>query len=194
MESPLVCSDSNNCFSSLLAHSESTKVQRIRQGSCLHSLGTCCVDLQCLYPVSSFLHVPAAIMFPRNFPCPFCGLCFVRLGPHLPRCRQREGRDYSAFLAKAPVPPAREVCSTCGRRFKRLDTHLRVSSTCRVIFPSVPIPSPNVPSPSMNSISQTAVSTQARRIFKVDRALLARSAATRGVWGHDPPPPKILGF
>ena len=141
------------------------------------------------------VRVPAAIMSPRNFPCPFCGLCFVRLGPHLPRCRQREGRDYSAFLAKAPVPPARGVCSTCGRRFKRLDTHLRVSSTCRVIFPSVPRPSPNVPSPSMNSISQTAVSTQARRIFKVDRALLARSAATRGVWGHaPPPPPKILGF
>lgn len=43
-----------------------------------------------------------------------------------------------------------------GKCFKRLDTHLRVSTTCRTVASS---PSLNVPSPSMNSICQTTVST-----------------------------------
>ena len=105
-------------------------------------------------------------MSPRDSPCPFCGLCFVRLGPHLPRCSKREGRDYSAFLArKAVAPCARGVCSSCGRHFKRLDTHLRVSATCRVVASGeqrreeVSSTTPAPASLSMNSINQTPVAT-----------------------------------
>ena len=105
-------------------------------------------------------------MSPRDSPCPFCGLCFVRLGPHLPRCSKREGRDYSAFLArKAVAPCARGVCSSCGRHFKRLDTHLWVSATCRVVASGeqrreeVSSTTPAPASLSMNSINQTPVAT-----------------------------------
>jgi len=32
--------------------------------------------------------------------CPFCGKEFRRLENHFPHCKERKGRDYSAFLAK----------------------------------------------------------------------------------------------
>ena len=103
-------------------------------------------------------------------PCPFCGLGFKRLALHLPTCAERNGRDYSEYsacLAKRAVvsKPGRGVCSKCGRRFKRLDTHLRVSASCRTIAPRVPAssrPAPRVlasprPASPMNNTYQTAV-------------------------------------
>ena len=94
-------------------------------------------------------------------PCPFCTRCFVRLGSHLPRCNKRNGRDYSAFLVARKAPCSRGVCSSCGRRFKRLDTHLRVSANCRVVDYSDQSPSaaPDPPSSSMNSINLTTTPT-----------------------------------
>ena len=108
--------------------------------------------------------VPAIFnMSPHDSPCPFCARCFVRLGSHLPQCRERNGRYYSAFLAARKAPSSRGVCSSCGRRFKRLDTHLRVSSICRVVDCSKPQQSlrcerPPTPDPTpspMNSIPLT---------------------------------------
>ena len=32
--------------------------------------------------------------------CPFCGKVFKRVGNHLPHCKERRDRDYSAYLAK----------------------------------------------------------------------------------------------
>ena len=104
-----------------------------------------------------------AIMSPRDSPCPFCSQCFVRLGSHLLWCKKRNGRDYSAFL-KAKAPLSHGVCPTCGRRFKRLDTHLRVSANCHLVQQSEQSQhqspaTPNPASTSMNSIPLTTHST-----------------------------------
>ena len=75
---------------------------------------------------------------PRNLiaPCPFCGLYFKRLGCHLPKCKERRDRTYSAYLSRPPPRdreprPKRTECPKCHRSFRRLDTHLRVSAICR---------------------------------------------------------------
>ena len=99
-------------------------------------------------------------MLPPNSPCPFCGLRFRRLGPHLPSCNERNGRDYSGFLVSRPARsrPARGSCPKCGRHFKRLDTHLRVSATCReVVDPAPTTTSPALP--TMNTIPSTTAPT-----------------------------------
>ena len=79
---------------------------------------------------------PATSSLPRNAttPCPFCGLSFKRLGSHLSRCKQRGGRDYSVYLSRQPARdprPKRAKCPRCLRFFRLLDTHLRVSASCR---------------------------------------------------------------
>ena len=79
---------------------------------------------------------PATSSLPQNAttPCPFCGLSFKRLGSHLSRCRQRDGRDYSVYLSWQPardLRPKRAKCPRCLRVFHHLDTHLRVSASCR---------------------------------------------------------------
>ncbi len=33
--------------------------------------------------------------------CPFCDQCFESVGKHLPRCKERHGRDYKQFLGTA---------------------------------------------------------------------------------------------
>ena len=96
-------------------------------------------------------------MSSRDSPCPFCG--FVCLGLHLPRCKERDGRVYSAFVSKKrAAPSSRGVCPSCERHFKRLDTHLRVS---RVVAPTQPPLSatPGTTLHSMNRINQTTVPT-----------------------------------
>ena len=78
-------------------------------------------------------------------PCPFCNFHFKRVGNHLPRCRERNGRDYIQHLAPKSIAKREKKrvkkvqCSKCSRFFVRLDTHLRNSATCRVI-PSPPPP------------------------------------------------------
>ena len=74
--------------------------------------------------------------------CPFCDQLF---GNHLPHCKQRCGREYSSLLAKNRVAPARScrgTCPKCGRLFQRLDTHLRLSASCRDVTPSGPCREP----------------------------------------------------
>lgn len=76
-----------------------------------------------------------------NSTCPFC--CkgdFKRLGNHLPKCPERNGRDYSHLLSKKTIQKKTRVrsaeanfCPRCHKRFSRLDTHLRTSASCRHI-------------------------------------------------------------
>ena len=75
--------------------------------------------------------------------CPFCGKRgFKSLGRHLPRCAERDGRDYSMYLSdktinkKTAIVP--KYCPKCHKRFRRLDTHLRVSATCHQFSPLAP--------------------------------------------------------
>ena len=80
--------------------------------------------------------MPATSSLPRNAttPCPFCGLSFKRLGSHLSRCKQRGSRDYSVYLSRQPARdprPKRAKCPRCLHLFRCLDTHLRVSASCR---------------------------------------------------------------
>ena len=75
--------------------------------------------------------------------CPFCNQSgFKRLGCHLPRCKQRNGRDYSMYLSAKTLSKKTatscKFCPKCHKRFHRLDTHLRTSASCRD-FPSVPL-------------------------------------------------------
>ena len=71
----------------------------------------------------------------------------MRVSNHLPHCKQRQGRDYTNFLAKrsGTTGKGRGVCPKCGYRFQCLDTHLRVSARCREItsrrlYPASPSP------------------------------------------------------
>ena len=78
-------------------------------------------------------------------PCPFCAKPFKGLGDHLRHCKQRDGRDYQAYLSektrkKLGTGSKKKTCSRCGKAFVRLDTHLRNSARCRAA-PSCPLPS-----------------------------------------------------
>ena len=65
--------------------------------------------------------------------CPFCSKCFIRLGNHLPHCHERGDQPYTQFLAKQYSGKAqKKKCPRCGISFKRLDTHLRNSASCRL--------------------------------------------------------------
>ena len=87
-------------------------------------------------------------------PCPFCGLCFIRLGSHLPCCKERNGGDSSAFLARSVVlQSAHGTCSSCGCLFNHLDTHLRVSASCRRVATNNPLPTDALVTPQ--SVSST---------------------------------------
>ena len=68
--------------------------------------------------------------------CPFCSKDgFKRLGNHLPHCQERIGKDYSQYLSAKTLTKksksTNKLCPKCHRHFKRLDTHLRNSATCR---------------------------------------------------------------
>ena len=80
---------------------------------------------------------PLKMTVPETKLCPFCSCEFVRLGNHLPHCRERKG-DYSEFLSSATRKKAANIkkskkclCPRFGKLFKRLDTHLRTSATCK---------------------------------------------------------------
>ena len=76
--------------------------------------------------------------------CPFCYVSYKGLGFHLRHCEQRNGRDYSQYLAPKTLmksQPRKIQCPKCAKLFARLDTHLRRSAVCRSIPPS---PSPPV--------------------------------------------------
>ena len=56
----------------------------------------------------------------------------MSIGKHIPRCKERNSRDYSAYLdrnSKMPVS-RRKQCHKCQHFFVSLDTHLRISTTC----------------------------------------------------------------
>ena len=69
--------------------------------------------------------------------CPFCLQQFKRLGCHIHKCKERDGRDYAGYLSEKTRRKrdsgmrARVCCPKCLRSFERLDTHLRTSATCK---------------------------------------------------------------
>ena len=92
----------------------------------------------------------------RTTLCPFCDQLFVRLGNHLPHCKQRCGREFSSLLAKNRVAPARScrgTCPKCGRLFQRLDTHLRLSASCRTSLLLGPAENPHTPQINLHTRS-----------------------------------------
>ena len=71
-------------------------------------------------------------------PCPFCTVSFKGLGNYQKYCPQREGRDYHVYLSqktesKLSGGPKKKLYPKCGRSYARLDTHLRLSATCRTV-------------------------------------------------------------
>ena len=130
--------------------------------------------------------MPAIMSSPpdRRILCPFCGLRFVRVSNHLPHCKQRQGRDYSSFLAKQSSSVAgkgRGICPKCGRLFRRLDTHLRVSASCRDITSGAdtcrvapaPAPAPALAStataPAMNNTNIPSTAHTFKRPLKLPK-------------------------
>ena len=79
--------------------------------------------------------------------CPFCNGSYLQLGKHLPHCKERDGRDYTHLLSaktlqKRSQSKKKTECPKCHNFFKRLDTHFRVSATCKEI---TSLPDPNNP-------------------------------------------------
>ena len=73
-------------------------------------------------------------------PCPFCGKTFIRLGNHISKCTERDGRDYLPNLAKKTLDkkarselPKKLRCPKCHKLFLRLDTHLRKNPFCKSV-------------------------------------------------------------
>ena len=96
------------------------------------------------YLVPTFMSPPPS----ATNTCPFCGQHFVRLGNHLPHCKQRHGQDYTSLLVKRQMVPScscRGVCLKCSCVFKRLDTHIHLSTTCREIASPATGPCPDPP-------------------------------------------------
>ena len=81
-----------------------------------------------------------SVLYPIS--CPFCAQSgFKRLGNHPPRCKERNGRDYSMYLSRKTNCKSKDraaaykFCPNCHKQFRRLDTNLRNSATCKA-FPS----------------------------------------------------------
>ena len=98
------------------------------------------------YTSWTFFHTWMMATLPAQKPtelmtaCPFCEKSFKRLGNHLAHCKERQGRDYSAYLSKKTLDKrstsGKRSCPKCHRIFIRLDTHLKNSATCRNITQS----------------------------------------------------------
>lgn len=70
--------------------------------------------------------------------CPFCGNLYKKLGNHLPRCKKRDNRDYSAYLSKKTLDKRNskgrsKFCPKCHRKFLRLDTHMKRNPHCKTV-------------------------------------------------------------
>ena len=90
--------------------------------------------------------------------CPFCDKSgYKRLGNHLPRCPERNGRDYTFMLSVKTLNNKKgnsckfKCCPKCLKKFARLDTHLKNSSCCRDIPSSACLSSMSEQAPSVSS-------------------------------------------
>ena len=69
--------------------------------------------------------------------CPFCAKAYKGLGNHLSKCKERNGRDYSAYLSrktldkKTKTKRVRRSCPKCHNMFLRIDTHLSKNPFCK---------------------------------------------------------------
>ena len=105
--------------------------------------------------------------------CPFCGKSYKGLGNHLPFCLMGENRDYTCYLSQKTInkracPRAtattKKCCHKCGKWFKHLDTHLRLSARCKQVPSSLvsssPLPSHSTVSPNINPQGRSGSVTQ----------------------------------
>lgn len=53
------------------------------------------------------------------------------MGNHLPHCPNRKGQSYTEYLATKKPKAMKQKCHKCGKMFKRLDTHLKNSASCK---------------------------------------------------------------
>ena len=94
--------------------------------------------------MAAILNTPGTVVAADSHnSCPFCYKSgFKRLGSHLPRCPERNGRNYIQYLSKKTQQDRERsnrnkihICPRCYRKFRRLDTHLRNSATCKLESP-----------------------------------------------------------
>ena len=111
-----------------------------------------------IIPSEQFVFAMSSTRTAPTTPWPFCASHFHRLRNHLRSCKQRGDRGYMARNTRSSHTSV-GVCSKCSRIFRRLDTHLRVSTKCRDIATRTQEPTPVTRPPSvtqtMNTISQT---------------------------------------
>ena len=123
MKSPLVCSTPTAVSPHSWLTLNPPKFRESAKGSCLYSLGPAAWIYNGYTSSDRFYTCLPPLCLPATLLVRSADSVSFVLVPISPRCSQRNGRDYSAFLVRAPALPACGVCSTCGRRFKRLDTH-----------------------------------------------------------------------
>ena len=118
--------------------------------------------------------------------CPFCEKGFKRLGNHLPHCKERQGRDYSAYLSQKTLDKrsttTKKFCPKCHRKFLRLDTHLKNSATCKSISNSGPATSIPVTSPQ-----RVCPSTEPSTVTLEDTSELPSPTLPQHQLQHTPP-------
>ena len=78
-----------------------------------------------------------------KYQSPFCNNAFKKLGNHLAHCPDRSGRDYNHLLSQKTldIKSGKGTCPKCGRKFSRLDTHLKNSAICKDTQTDSPAPS-----------------------------------------------------
>ena len=103
--------------------------------------------------------------------CPFCNGSYLQLGKHLPHCKQRDGRDYTHLLSAKTLQKRslskKSECPKCHRLFKRLDTHLRVSATCKEIN-SIPPPNNSYMHNGLQQLSQNQFASEDAMFLHLD--------------------------
>ena len=116
-----------------------------------------------------------------NNGCPFCHKTFLRLGNHLPQCNERKGQVYSCYLSQKTLAKrskaGKKTCSQCGKKFIRLDTHLKNSSTCRII----PTPMPHVESSSSSTLDGMTSSPTQHQSINTQVAVNSHHPISQGV-------------
>jgi len=124
--------------------------------------------------------------------CPFCGKEFRGLGNHLPHCKDRQGRDYSIYLAQKTLEKkskkgSRKACPKCHKMFVRLDTHLKNSAICKSVASSDPSPPPEpspppVSDPSM--LDNTPMPTKSAHYQKPDLRPSLKLPSSKEDWAE----------
>ena len=101
--------------------------------------------------------------------CLFCDKPYKRLRSHLQYCSMRKGRDYSICLSQKTLNNSSNKSTpfpTCGKKFARLDVHLRCSATCKQQFgePTSPTQS-ELDQVPLSHVQLESISSQLQPVF-----------------------------